>query len=55
MVVGDITIDRLVIMAVLTTEWTFRTILNLVVLNAPSLQLVPAIIDAIDLDELTSI
>ena len=42
-------------MAVLTTEWTFGAILNLVVLNVPSLQLVPAIIDAIDLNKLTSI
>ncbi len=54
-VAGDIIIGRLVIMAVLTTEWTFGAILNLVVLNVPSLLMVPASIDAIDLDKLTSI
>ncbi len=42
-------------MAVLTTEWSFGAILSLVVLNVPSLLMVLAIIDAIDLDKLTSI
>ncbi len=42
-------------MAMLTTEWTFGAILNLMVLNVPLLLMVPAIIDAIDFDKLTSI
>ena len=42
-------------MVMLTTEWTFGAILNLMFLNVPSLLMIPAIIDAINLDKLTSI
>ncbi len=55
MVVDYIIISELVIITVLTTEWSFGAIFNLVVLNVPSLLMVPATIHAIDLDKQTPI